>query len=62
MPGHGLLNKLDSLSEDVKGLFGETLPLSARQPTRLMRDRAVHLGIRILGPRSLPAGTAICFV
>lgn len=48
-----LLYKLDSLSDDVKGLFGETLLLSARVPTRAMLDRAAHQRIRILGPEQL---------
>lgn len=51
---HASLYKLDSLSEDVKGLFSQMLLLCARPPTLLMRDRASHLGVRILGPRDLP--------
>ncbi|MEA3411105.1 MAG: DUF1887 family CARF protein [Pseudomonadota bacterium] len=49
-----ILYKIDSLSEDTRGLFGETWLLSAREPTEFMRDRARHQNIRIIGPDQIP--------
>jgi len=49
-----ILYKIDSLSEDTRGLFGETWLLSAREPTEFMRDRARHQNIRVIGPGALP--------
>lgn len=45
--------KVDSLSQDLRGLFGETWLLTARQPTPVLLDRARHARIRIIGPSEL---------
>ncbi|MCU0836339.1 MAG: DUF1887 family protein [Chromatiaceae bacterium] len=45
--------KVDSLSQDLRGLFGETWLLSARQPTQVLLDRARQARIRIVGPSDL---------
>lgn len=48
-----LLYKLDSVGDDVRGLFGEVVLLSARAPSPLIRDRAAHHGIQAVGPERL---------
>jgi len=49
-----LMYKLDSVGDDVKGLFGEVVLLSAREPSRIVVDRARHHRIRVVGPDRLP--------
>ena len=49
-----LLYKLDSVGDDVRGLFGEVVLLSARDPGPLILDRAAHHGIQVMGPARLP--------
>ncbi len=46
--------KLDSLSQDVRGLFGDTWLLSARQPSDVLTERARQARIRLIGPEDLP--------
>lgn len=48
-----ILYKIDSLGDDLKGLFGETWLVSAREPTTDMLDRAKDRRIRILSPSHL---------
>ncbi len=45
-----MLYKLDSIGDDVKGLFGEVVLLTARRPTDPVKDRARHHNIQIVGP------------
>jgi hypothetical protein len=45
--------KLDSLSQDVRGLFGETWLLSARQPSDVLIERARQARFRLIGPDEL---------
>jgi hypothetical protein len=45
--------KVDSLGQDVRGLFGETWLLSARAPTDVLRQRARRASIRLIGPGEL---------
>jgi len=45
--------KVDSLSQDVRGLFGQTWLLAARQPTPVLVDRARQARFRIIGPSEL---------
>ena len=45
--------KLDSLGEDVRGLFGSTWLLSAREPTETLVARARRARIRLVGPAEL---------
>jgi hypothetical protein len=49
-----ILYKLDSLGEDVRSLFGQTVLLSARPLTRPVLERAAHQRIAVLGPPDLP--------
>lgn len=49
-----ILYKLDSLGEDVRSLFGQTLLLSARALTRPVLERAAHQRITVIGPADLP--------
>lgn len=49
-----LTYKLDSLSQDARGLFGATWLLTARQPTEVQIERARTARIRILGAAALP--------
>jgi hypothetical protein len=51
--------KVDSLSRDARGLFGETWLLSARAPTDVLTERARQARIRIIGPKDLPRLRAI---
>lgn len=46
--------KIDSLGQQVRGLFGETWLLSAREPTDTLFERARRARIRIIGPADLP--------
>ena len=46
--------KIDSLGHQVRGLFGETWLLSAREPTPTLLERARQARIRIIGPEQLP--------
>jgi hypothetical protein len=46
--------KIDSLGQQVRGLFGETWLLSARQPPDTLLERARLARIRIIGPAELP--------
>jgi hypothetical protein len=48
-----LLYKLDSVGDDVRGLFGEVVLLSARAPSDLIRDRAAHHRVQVVGPERL---------
>ena len=48
-----ILYKIDSLGDDLKGLFGETWLISAREPTIEMLDRAKDRRIRIISPSHL---------
>jgi hypothetical protein len=48
-----LLYKLDSVGDDVRGLFGEVVLLSAREPSALIEDRAGHHRIQVVGPARL---------
>ncbi|MFB1487672.1 MULTISPECIES: Card1-like endonuclease domain-containing protein [unclassified Thiocapsa] len=45
--------KLDSLSQDVRGLFGNTWLLSARLPSDVLIERARRARIRLVGPQEL---------
>ena len=45
--------KLDSLGEDVRGLFGRTWLLSAREPTETLIARARRARIRLVPPAEL---------
>ena len=45
--------KLDSLGEDVRGLFGRTWLLSAREPTETLIARARRARIRLVPPTQL---------
>ena len=47
--------RIDSLGQQVRGFFGETWLLSAREPTAGLVDRARRARIRIIGPAELPA-------
>lgn len=49
----GIAYKLDSLSPDVRGLFGDTWLLSARQPTDALTERTRQARIRLVGPEEL---------
>lgn len=46
--------KIDSLGQQVRGLFGETWLLSAREPTPNLLERARLARIRIIAPAELP--------
>ncbi|MFB4203584.1 hypothetical protein KBTX_02388 [wastewater metagenome] len=46
--------KLDSLSQDVRGLFGHTWFVTARHPSEEMHKRARQHGIEVIGPGRLP--------
>ncbi len=46
--------KIDSIGQQVRGLFGETWLLSARAPTDTLIERARQARIRIIGPAELP--------
>lgn len=46
--------KIDSLGQQVRGLFGETWLLSAREPTSTLLERARRARIRIIDPAELP--------
>lgn len=48
-----ILYKIDSLGDDVRGLFGETWLVSAREPTERMLARAKDRHIRIISPDQL---------
>lgn len=48
-----LAYKVDSLGRDVRGLFGETWVLSAREPTAVLHERAQQAGFRLIGPKGL---------
>lgn len=48
-----LLYKVDSLGQDVRGLFGTTWILSAREPTQFMMDRANQQRLKFFGPSEI---------
>lgn len=48
-----IVYKLDSLSNDLRGLFGETWLLSTREPTDVLIERARQSRFRIVGPADL---------
>jgi hypothetical protein len=48
-----ILYKIDSLGDDLRGLFGQTWLVSAREPTPQMQDRAKDRNIRIIHPVQL---------
>jgi hypothetical protein len=50
--------KIDSLGQQVRGLFGETWLLSAREPPDNLLERARRSRIRIIGPAELPGLSA----
>jgi hypothetical protein len=50
-----LFYKLDGAGDDVRGLFGEVVLLSARDPSALIKDRAAHHRIQVVGPDRLAA-------
>jgi Domain of unknown function (DUF1887). len=45
--------KLKSLSQDARGLFGDTWLLSARQPSEVLIERAKQARFRLIGPDEL---------
>lgn len=45
--------RLESLGRDVRGLFGETWLLSAREPTAVLLDRARQARIKLFGPAQI---------
>lgn len=45
--------KIDSLGRDVRGLFGDTWLLSAREPTDNLTGRARQARFRVIGPQDL---------
>jgi hypothetical protein len=49
-----ILYKVDSLGQDVRGLFGSTWLISGREPTPAVLDRANAQGVTIIGPGKLP--------
>lgn len=49
-----MLYKLDSVGDDVKGLFGDVILLTARMPTQAVKDRAYHHKIRIVVAQRFP--------
>jgi hypothetical protein len=49
-----LAYKVDSLSQDARGLFGATWLITAREPSPVLHERAHQARIRILGPNDLP--------
>lgn len=46
--------KVDSLSQDARGLFGETWLLSARTPSDTLCERARQARFELIGPADLP--------
>lgn len=48
-----IIYKLDSLSQDARGLFGDTWLLSARQPSDVLIERARQVRVRLIGPDEL---------
>ncbi len=48
-----VLYKIDSLGDDLKGLYGELWLVSAREPSDNMRDRAKDRRINIIAPAEL---------
>ena len=48
------LYKLDSLGDDVRGLFGHSWMASARPPTKEMGRRAAQHRIQLISPEDLP--------
>lgn len=46
--------KVDSLGEDVRGLFGETWLLSTSKPRPNLLERAKQASFRVIGPDELP--------
>ena len=48
-----LVYKLSDLSEEARGLFGETWLLSAQPPTAILEERAQKARIKLLGPADL---------
>jgi hypothetical protein len=49
-----LIYKIDSLSSDARGLYGQSWLLSAREPSQTITDRALLANLRVLGPEELP--------
>ncbi len=49
-----LIYKLDSLSQDARGLFGATWLVSAREPSEVLHERARQARIKLMGPNGLP--------
>jgi len=50
---NSMLYKLDSVGEHVRSLFGEMVLLSAREPSPMVKDRAAHHRIQVVGPDRL---------
>jgi hypothetical protein len=48
-----LAYKVDSLGNDIRGLFGATWVLAAQEPTPVLRDCAKQFGFLLIGPRWL---------
>lgn len=46
--------KVDSLSQDARGLFGKTWLVTARDPTVQLRERTKQADIKLIGPDQLP--------
>ena len=46
--------KVESLGKDTRGLFGDIWLVTARVPTKVLRDRARQAGFRLIGPTDLP--------
>lgn len=49
-----LIYKMDSLSSDARGLYGQSWLLSAREPSQIIIERATQANLRVLGPNELP--------
>lgn len=48
-----IIYKLDSISDELNGLLGSTLLVSAQQPTSIIRQRASTQRIKVAGPEDL---------
>lgn len=48
-----LAYKVKSLSDDARGLLGDTWVLAAQEPSPILRDRAKQAGFQVVGPKHL---------
>ncbi|MCP9448347.1 MAG: DUF1887 family protein [Nitrospira sp.] len=48
-----LAYKVKSLSDDARGLLGDTWVLAAQEPSPILRDRAKQAGFQMIGPKHL---------